>query len=44
VQAAKAGALDSADVHEDVVAAFIRLDKAKAFLAVEPLNRSGRHF
>src|SRR5260370_841449 len=37
------GAFDRADVHEDILAAIIRLDKAEAFLAVEPLHGSLRH-
>jgi hypothetical protein len=30
-------------MHEDILAAVIRLDEAKAFLAVEPLYGSLRH-
>jgi hypothetical protein len=30
-------------MHEDILAAVIRLNKAKAFLAVEPLHCSLRH-
>jgi hypothetical protein len=30
-------------VHEDILAAIIRLDEAEAFLAVEPLHGSLRH-
>src|SRR5215472_10164363 len=37
------GAFDRADVHEDILAAIIRLDEAEAFLAVEPLHGSSRH-
>src|SRR6266480_7780250 len=37
------GAFDRADVHEDVVAAFIRLNEPEAFLAVKPLDCSRRH-
>ena len=37
------GTLDGADVHENILAAVIRLDEAKAFLAVEPLYGSLRH-
>src|SRR6266446_6045251 len=38
VEALHAGALDRADMHEDVLAAIIRLNEAEALLAVEPLN------
>ena len=44
VQAAQACALDRADVHEDVLAAFLRLDETEAFSGVEPLDRAVRHF
>ena len=37
------GAFHCADVHEDVLAAIIRLDKTKAFLTVKPLYGSLRH-
>ncbi len=43
VKAVHPGALDRADVHEDILAAVIRLDEAEAFLAVEPLHDSLRH-
>src|ERR1700723_1979496 len=43
VQAVESGALNGADVHEDILAAIVRLDEAKAFLAVEPLYGSLRH-
>src|SRR5260370_1609753 len=43
VKAVHPGALDRADVHEDILAAVIRLDEAEAFLAVEPLHASSRH-
>jgi len=36
-------AFDSADVHEDILAAVIRLDESEALLAVEPLHGSLRH-
>src|SRR5579871_4402128 len=36
-------ALDCADMDENVLAAVIRLDEAKTFLAVEPLYGSLRH-
>ena len=42
-QRSKSGALNGADVHEDILAAIVRLDEAKAFLAVEPLYGSLRH-
>jgi hypothetical protein len=38
------GALNSADVHEHVIAATIRLDKPKTLLAVKPLYCACRHF
>jgi len=43
VEAVHPGALDGANVHENILAAVIRLDEAKAFLAVEPLYGSLRH-
>jgi len=43
VEAVETGALNGADVHEDILAAIVRLDEAKAFLAVEPLYGSLRH-
>src|SRR5215472_8899242 len=43
VQAPQPGALNRADVHENVFAAVIRLDEAEAFLAIEPLHGSLRH-
>ena len=43
VETVHPGALDGADVHENILAAVIRLDEAKAFLAVEPLYGSLRH-
>jgi hypothetical protein len=43
IEAAHPGAFDSADVHEHVLAAVIRLDETEAFLAVEPLYDSLRH-
>ena len=43
VEVSHPGALDRADMHEDVLAAIIRLDEAEAFLAVEPLHDSLRH-
>ncbi len=43
VEAVHPGAFDGADVHEDILAAVIRLDKAEAFLAVEPLYCTLRH-
>ncbi|GCC48422.1 hypothetical protein chiPu_0032816, partial [Chiloscyllium punctatum] len=36
--------LDRADVNEHIVAAVARLDETEALLAVEPLNRTCRHF
>ena len=43
VEAVQAGAFDRADVDKDILAAIIRLDKAEALLAVEPLHGSLRH-
>jgi hypothetical protein len=43
VEAVHPSALDGADVHENILAAVIGLDEAKAFLAVEPLYGSLRH-
>jgi len=43
VEAMQPGAFHSADVDEDVLAAVVRLDEAKAFLAVEPLYGSSHH-
>lgn len=37
VEALEAGALDGADVYEDIFAPAIRLDEAEALLSVEPL-------
>src|SRR5262249_33585783 len=37
------GALDRADVHENILAAVIRLDETIALLAVEPLHDSLSH-
>jgi hypothetical protein len=41
-EAIQSGAFDSADVHEDILATVIGLDKAEALLAVEPLYSSLR--
>ena len=38
-----AGALDSADVDEDVLAAVVGLNETEALLGVEPLNSASRH-
>jgi hypothetical protein len=43
VEALHPSALDGADMHENILAAVIGLDEAKAFLAVEPLYGSLRH-
>src|SRR5580698_4470751 len=43
VEAVESGALNGADVNEHILAAIVRLDEAKAFLAVEPLYGSLRH-
>src|SRR5262249_36178904 len=41
---AKAGPLNCADMHEDIVSAIVGLYKAKALLAIEPLDSTCRHF
>jgi hypothetical protein len=38
VEGPHASAFDCADVHEDILAATIRLDKAEASLVIEPLS------
>jgi len=43
LQASEASALDRGDVDEDVIAALVGLDEAKAFLAVKPFYGSGSH-
>jgi hypothetical protein len=43
VQRAHTGPFDRANMNENIVAAFIRLDEAKTFLAVKPLNCAGLH-
>ena len=43
VEAAHSGAFDRADVHEDILVAVLRLDKAEALLAIEPLHGSLVH-
>ena len=43
VEVSHPGAFDRADVHEDILAAIIRLDEAEAFLDVEPLHRTLSH-
>src|SRR5204863_5632290 len=40
---AHAGALDSADMNERILAAIVRLDETEALLGVEPFNGSRRH-
>src|SRR6185295_18647446 len=42
-QRSEAGTLDSADVHEHVIAAVIRLDEAIALGCVKPLHGSHAH-
>jgi hypothetical protein len=42
IEAVHPGAFDRADVHEDVIAAFIRLNESETLLAVKPLDCS-RH-
>ncbi len=43
VEDTHASAFDRADVHEDLLAAIIRLDKAEASLVIEELHSSLRH-
>src|SRR5262245_13578943 len=43
LQLVEAGALDRADVHEDILAAILRLDESVALLGVEPLHGSLGH-
>jgi hypothetical protein len=43
-QIAQAGALDRADMNENVRATIIGLDEAEAFLTIEPFHNSGSHF
>jgi hypothetical protein len=43
VEAMHSGAFDRADMHEHILAAVIRLDEAKAFLAIEPFHGSLCH-
>src|SRR5712691_8146936 len=43
VEDTHASAFDRADVHEDILAAIIRLDKAEAFLVIEELHGSLSH-
>src|SRR2546425_8192641 len=43
VEDTHASAFDRADVHEDILAAIIRLDEAEAFLVIEPLHRTLSH-
>jgi hypothetical protein len=38
VEGTHASAFDRADVHEDILAATIRLNEAEAFLVIEPLG------
>ncbi|OAI28069.1 hypothetical protein A1351_12335 [Methylosinus sp. R-45379] len=43
-QIAQTGALDGANMNENIRAAFIGLDEAEALLTIEPFHRSGSHF
>jgi hypothetical protein len=43
VEGTHASAFDRADVHEDILAAIIRLDKAEASFVIEELHSSLRH-
>src|ERR1700679_197591 len=42
-QAGQAGALDGADMNENVVSAVIRRNESETLLTVEPLDRTGSH-
>src|SRR5262249_799027 len=44
VQVADAGALDGRDVYEHIFCSILRLNEAVAFLGIEPLHGSDRHF
>src|SRR6266436_3182084 len=43
IEAVHPGALDLLDVHEDILAAIIRLDESVAFVWIEPLHRTLSH-
>src|SRR6266508_6190459 len=43
IEGAHAGTFDRADMNEDILAAVLRLNEAKAFLAVKPLYSSRIH-
>jgi hypothetical protein len=43
IEAVHPGALDLLDVHEDILAATIRLDESVAFVWIEPLHRALSH-
>jgi|SRR6185312_2644994 len=43
IEGAHSGALDRADVDEHIIVAVLRLDKAEALLAIEPLHGSLVH-
>jgi hypothetical protein len=43
VEGTHASAFDRADVHEDILAAIIRLDKAEASFVIEKFHSSLRH-
>jgi hypothetical protein len=43
IEGAQAGPLDRTDVNEHILAAVVRLNEAKALLAVEPLYRARTH-
>jgi hypothetical protein len=43
VEAAQASLLDSRDVHEDILAAVVRLNETKALGRVEPFHSTCRH-
>src|SRR6185312_7671833 len=43
VKSRHSGAFDRTDMHEDILAAIVRLNEAEALLAVKPLYGSRRH-
>src|SRR5258708_30622250 len=43
IEAAQSRFFDGRDVHEDILAAVVRLNKSIALSRVEPLNRTCRH-
>src|SRR3981189_578552 len=43
IEAAQAGSFNSRDVHEDILAAVVGLNKSKSLSCVEPLHNTCRH-